>query len=224
MEVWDDFDSSKVEPGVYFVRKKHDQYIMRVVVPRTKQDREAYRLGQERDIITAVIDRTILPDQFADVRITSADSGGASFQPPIYQEDDALNMLVKTGIRLKDAPFEPYGKRMAAMAVDKYKGIEGTNMRNNARRSFRVNHTMSATKALQYSDTFEMQLAYIIADQPGAMHPMFPDDPGAALVIYPSGIPFKIDSTKLIDASELVRIGIADTKNIEESDKEDEDD
>lgn len=218
IDMIEDFHSDQLEPGIYFVRRHH-KYFMRMVLPRGK-DREQYKLGKERDVIAAVLDQTFIPDQFADVRITSADAGGDTFLPPLYQEDDALNLLVKTGIRLKDAPFEPYGKRMSAMAADKFKGIEGSNMRNNLRRSFRVNHTMSATKALQISDIWETQLAYLITDAPGAMHPMFPDEPGTILVVYPSGTPFEIDTDKLVDATELIQSGIADTMQMAQNDEE----
>ena len=215
----EDFRRDELEPGIYFVRRR-ESYFMRLVLPHNDKEREQYQLGKERDVVAAVIDSAYMPDQFADVRITSADAGGDSFLPPLYQEDDALNLLVKTGIRLKDAPFEPYGKRLAAAAVDKFKGVDGTNIRNNARRSFRLNHTMSATKALQYADAYEMRLAYVLADEPDAMHPMFPDDPGKLLVVYPNGIPFEIHQDDLVNADELIRIGIADTNQIRKMEEE----
>lgn len=219
----DEFKSWFRDPGIYFIRKPKGKYAMRVIPPNGVVEKEKYRLGQERNTIIGVLDHIIRPEDIMEVRITSADAGGDTFSPPLYQEDDALNLLIKTGIRLKAAPYEPYGKRMAALAVDKFKGVEGSNIKNNMRRALRMNHSMSATKALQCADTWQMEIAYVLRDQPGAMHPMFPDDPDAALIVYPNGISFKIDPAKLVDATELIQIGIADTNQITSNDSSDDD-
>lgn len=217
----DEFNSWFREPGIYFIRKPKGKYAMRLIRPKTIMEQEKYRLGQERNMVVGVLDHSIRPEDIMEVRITSADVGGDTFSPPLYQEDDALNLLIKTGIRLKAAPYEPYGRRMAALAVDKFKGVEGSNIRNNMRRALKLNHNMSATKALQCADTWQMEIAYIIKDQPGAMHPMFPDDPDAALIVYPGGIPFEIHPDKLIDAAGLIQVGIADTNQLNRNEEED---
>lgn len=209
--------SRNLEPGIYFVRRHSDQYFMRYVLPHGKKEQSYYKLGLEQNTAIAVVDRTISPEQFADVRITAADVGGESFQPPLFQEDDALNSIIKTGIRLKDAPYEPYGKRMAALAADKFNGIEGSNIKNNLRRAFRVNTTMSATKAYQIADTYQMELCYLLKDQPGAMHPMFPDKPDTILAVFPNGIPFEIDPVNIVDATDIIQTGIQDTKLLNQS-------
>ena len=146
-------------------------------------------------------------------------ANGESFLPPIYPDDDPLNTIMKIAIRKKDAPFEPYGKRLEALAVDRTKGVEGINIRNNLRRALKTNHTMSPSKALQISDTWQFQIAIIVADAPGAMHPMFSDGK-SALIIYPDGIPFDLKEMELINVDDLVTQGINDTIEEERIERE----
>ena len=123
----------------------------------------------------------------------------------MHIDDDPLNMLIKQGIRLKKAPFEPYAQRLRSLAVDKKKGVGGANMER----------ALSPTKALQFSDVWQMEPAFILRDVPGSMHPM--DIPrGKMLVIYPDGIPFKIEQENLIDIRDMVDDAIATTAREED--------
>lgn len=209
-----DFSFATLDVGIWYVKKGRDKYAMRIVRPRTKTEREIFRIGSERDIVTAVVGREFAPEQFADVTKYAADSGSDIFIPPLHADDDPLNMLVKSAIITKAAPFEPYGKRLEALAVEKKHGVEGVNIRNNAKRAIKLNTTMSPNKAKQYAETWQLELAFIIRDQPDAMHPMFEN--GEMLVIYPSGYPFNIDSDKLIDVSSMVQGLVVDSSSYEE--------
>lgn len=215
-----DFSFSTLDVGIWYVKKGYDKYAMRIVRPRTKTEREAYRIGQEKDIVTAVVGREFAPEQFADVTKYAADSGNDIFIPPLHSDDDPLNLLVKAAIITKAAPFEPYGKRLEALAVEKKHGVEGVNIRNNAKRAIKLNNTMSPNKAKQYAETWQLELAFIVRDQPDAMHPMFED--GEMLVIYPSGYPFKIEPDKLIDASNMIQELVADPSSHMPRDEDDE--
>ena len=123
------------------------------------------------------------------------------------------------GIRLKDAPFAPYGKRLKALAMNKASGIEGTNMMNNIKRGILINKAMSPSRAMACTDTWEMEMALVIRDKPGASNPMFED--GSMLVIYPNGEPYDIDPDKLIDSEELINEAILETNKNSNNNEED---
>lgn len=208
----DQFSFKEAEPGIWTYKKNKKLY-HRIVRPHGKKELEKYSSDRVLDIMVAVKNGQIPSDQFMDLRIGGADIGSDIYSPPLHIDDDALNLLIKTAIRLKSAPFEPYGKRMEAMVTKKYHGNEGINARNNFRRAMQLNRSMSPSKALQYSDVYQLELAYIIKDQDGAMHPMFDD--GEMMIIYPNGHEFPIDPTKLISASEYIDAGITETQQIE---------
>ena len=204
--------------GIYMKELKSGGYSMRIARPHTRKEAEEYSLDKARDIVAATIDHEYLPDQFMDVKVRLG-ANGESFLPPIYPDDDPLNTIMKIAIRKKDAPFEPYGKRLEALAVDKTKGVEGINIRNNLRRALKTNRTMSPSKASQIADTWQLQMAYVVMDAPGSMHPMFEDGQNA-LVIYPDGIPFDLKSINLINVDDLVTQGINDTLEEERIERE----
>lgn len=212
------FDPYQRQVGIYMRDLGNNRYVMKLVRPHNYREAEEYSLDKARDIVAATIDHEYLPDQFMDVKVRLG-ANGESFLPPIYPDDDPLNTIMKIAIRKKDAPFEPYGKRLEALAVDRTKGVEGINIRNNLRRALKTNHTMSPSKALQISDTWQFQIAIIVADAPGAMHPMFSDGK-SALIIYPDGIPFDLKEMELINVDDLVTQGINDTIEEERIERE----
>lgn len=212
------FDPYQRQVGIYMRDLGNNRYVMKLVRPHNYREAEEYSLDKARDIVAATIDHEYLPDQFMDVKVRLG-ANGESFLPPIYPDDDPLNTIMKVAIRKKDAPFEPYGKRLEALAVDRTKGVEGINIRNNLRRALKTNHTMSPSKALQISDTWQFQIAIIVADAPGAMHPMFTDGK-SALIIYPDGIPFDLKEMELINVDDLVTQGINDTIEEERIERE----
>lgn len=216
LESPDDFNSGKLDVGIWFVKKSKGRYAMRIVYPRSKTERESYSIDRERNVIAAVLDGQYANDQFIDIKTSAIDTGSDIFIPPLYQDDDPLNTLIKTAIRTKEAPFEPYGNRLEALAVEKKHGVEGVNIRNNAKRAIKLNRTMSPSKALQYADTWQLELAFIVKDHADAMHPMF--DSGEMLVIYPNGFAFPIEPDKLIDVSTMIQDGTYQT-----SDRNDDD-
>ena len=212
------FDPYQRQVGIYMRDLGNNRYVMKLARPHNYREAEEYSLDKARDIVAATIDHEYLPDQFMDVKVRLG-ANGESFLPPIYPDDDPLNTIMKIAIRKKDAPFEPYGKRLEALAVDRTKGVEGINIRNNLRRALKTNHTMSPSKALQISDTWQFQIAIIVADAPGAMHPMFSDGK-SALIIYPDGIPFDLKEMELINVDDLVTQGINDTIEEERIERE----
>ena len=212
------FDPYQRQVGIYMRDLGNNRYVMKIVRPHNYREAEEYSLDKARDIVAATIDHEYLPDQFMDVKVRLG-ANGESFLPPIYPDDDPLNTIMKVAIRKKDAPFEPYGKRLEALAVDRTKGVEGINIRNNLRRALKTNRTMSPSKALQISDTWQFQIAIIVADAPGAMHPMFSDGK-SALIIYPDGIPFDLKEMELINVDDLVTQGINDTIEEERIERE----
>lgn len=206
----DNFNFKTAKVGIWFKRLSHSEYKKIIVYPRTQKQAAEYRLGQEKDIIAAVLQNEFLPDQFADSDYAAADSGASVYMPPIHTDDDSLNMLMKIAIRQKAAPFEPYGRRLQAMAVDKRPGTERSNAKNNAKRGILKNKAMSMGKFAQYSDAWQLESAIVIRDLPHAMHPMHIPK-GKALVIYPGGLPFQINQEDLIDVTDMVAEAITDT-------------
>lgn len=201
----------EIKVGLYYVRVKQDQYAFRVVRPRSKRENIEYSAKKEVDLVSATLNHEISPDMFFDNKLSQSDIGVDVYHPPVREEDDPLNMLMKLAIRLKDAPFEPYAARMKSLAVDKKSNaVEGSNIINNNRRGLRTNRAMSPSKYMQYCDIWQFDTAFIIRDIPGAMHSMgLPE--GKMLVLYPGGIPFEINNDDLIDASDLIAQAIADT-------------
>ena len=189
---------------------------MKLIYPENKQEAEQYKLSKEKDMVAAIIGNDIDPNEFKELSVDA--SKGDSFIPPIKTNDDFLNKIIKMGIRLKDAPFAPYGKRLKALAINKSNGIEGTNMMNNIKRGILINHAMSPSRAIICADTWELDVAVIVRDRPGAANPMFED--GSMMVIYPNSEPFEIAQDLLINTDDMIHEAIVDTKH--EEDNEDE--
>ncbi|MCM1295185.1 MAG: hypothetical protein NC311_06560 [Muribaculaceae bacterium] len=208
----DDFNFKKAKIGIWFKQLSHSEYKKIIVYPRTPKQAAEYKLGTEKDIIAAVLQNEFLPDQFADSDYAAADSGASVYMPPIHTDDDSLNMLMKLAIREKGAPFEPYGRRLQAMAVDKRPGTERSNAKNNAKRGIMQNRAMSMGKFAQYSDAWQLESAIIVKDLPHAMHPMHIPK-GKMLVIYPGGLPFTINQENLIDVSDMIAEAISNGKD-----------
>lgn len=205
------FDQRICKVGIYMLKTK-DGYVRRLARPKTKQEKEQYSLSNAKNIAAAFVNHEYTPDQFMEIDMNIS-SGGKTFKPPIRDSDDMLNTAVKTAIRLKGAPFEPYGKRLEALAVDR-SNIEGVNIRNNAKRALFNNNTMSPTKALTYGDTWQFEIAIVIRDAPGAIHPMFKD--GTIMVMYPSGPEFELTPDKLVNMDEYINQAIRETSTEED--------
>lgn len=217
----DKFSYNTAKPGIWFKKVNHSEFKKIIIRPRTVKEAAEYRIGREKDIIAAVMQNEFLPDQFADTDYAAADSGATVYMPPIHTDDDSLNMLMKMAIRSKAAPFEPYGRRLQAMAVDKRPGTERSNAKNNAKRGILNNRAMSMGKFSQYSDAWQLESAIIIRDLPHAMHPMHIPK-GKSLVIFPSGLPFKINQEDLIDVSDMVSEAISDAGDASDDDEDTE--
>lgn len=188
--------------GIYKVKVHRDVYRIAISRPKTKTDKLMYNIDNVKNIASAVMNGEYSPDQFADLDINMS-GGGESFLPPLHSDDDIMNRIVKVGIRLKDTSFEPYGKRLeATAAIKKKKSNEAINLRNNAKRGIIKNRAMSSTKAMQYTEAFDMRFAIILQDVPGAPNPMF--NSGSSLIIYSTGNPFDIDYNKLITVQEVL--------------------
>ena len=208
------------ETGVYLKLMKDGSYKIRISYPKSKVEKEDHQLSRARDIMAAMASNEFIPDQFADLRV-NVNTAGESFMPPMHIDDDPLNKIAKLFIRMKDAPFDPYGKRMEALAVDRSRGsVEGTNTRNNGKRSIIKNRAMSASKFVSYGDVFEYKSAIILADTDNSMNPAC--DPGTALVIFPHG-PFDISKFNLVPIDDMVTDAINETNNSAEQNNDDVD-
>lgn len=204
------------KPGIYLKRDEYNRWHVKMIYPR-REEAQSYKPDKVKSMVSAIIGNDIEPDEFKELTVDV--SKGDSFMPPLRTNDDFLNKLVKMGIRLKDAPFAPYGKRLKALAMNKASGIEGTNMMNNIKRGILINKAMSPSRAMACTDTWEMEMALVIRDKPGASNPMFED--GSMLVIYPNGEPYYIDPDKLIDSEELINEAILETNKNSNNNEED---
>ena len=214
------WDRSKAKVGIYFIELSEGSYSLRIIRPKTPEQWKEYQLGNERDILAAVMGGSYAPDQFLDTLVKGA--SGDSFMPPLRSSDDFLNSIMKTAIRLKDAPFDQYKRRLEALAADKNKKSEGVNIANNSKRALINNDSLSASKFMTYADTWELEAAIVLKDLPDAANPMFQD--GTMLVIYPSGVPFEIPNDKLMDISDYIAENLDESSAIKPSDKESEED
>ena len=203
------------KPGIYLKRDEYNRWHVKMIYPR-REEAQSYKPDKVKSMVSAIIGNDIEPDEFKELTVDV--SKGDSFMPPLRTNDDFLNKLVKMGIRLKDAPFAPYGKRLKALAMNKASGIEGTNMMNNIKRGILINHAMSPSRAIICADTWELDVAVIVRDRPGAANPMFED--GSMMVIYPNSEPFEIAQDLLINTDDMIHEAIVDTKH--EEDNEDE--
>lgn len=195
---FDEIDRTIDPPGIYTLEKNKDRYI--VIYP-TGEQAGKYKPNRIVNLMEAVRESIITgKDQFIDMDDVIT-TGGDWFQPPIRDGDDALNVIIKAGIGLKQVPFAAYGPRMEREAIGSTGGMDGTNVRNNNKKALQTNGRMSATKACYFAKCFDLQMAIIIRDVPGAENPMFDD--GSAVVIYPEG-EFPIDPEKLIPISEIM--------------------
>lgn len=200
------FNQHQLKVGLYML-KTANGYVRRIVRPRTKQEKAMYGVDNAKNIAVAFVNHEYTPDQFMDIDMNSS-AGGKTFKPPIHASDDMLNTAVKVAIRLKDAPFEPYGKRLEALAVDR-SSIEGVNIKNNTKRAMINNRTMSPSKALTYGDTWQLEYAIVVRDAPGAIHPMFTD--GTILVMYPSGPAFELNPDKIVNMEDYINQAIRES-------------
>ena len=213
-ESWSAYDT----PGIYIRWSKNEEkWKIHVAYPRGKKQRDEYAIGRERNVVAAILNNEYKPDQFRDIKVDQ--TRGDAFMPPLRPEDDPLNKIMKSAIRKKQAPFEYYGKRLESLAVGT-KSIEGINIRNNAKRGILKNTAMSASKFVLYSNTWELQAAIVVRDDPNSKHPMFEN--GEMLVIYPNSEPFEINDENLIDIKDEVSQAIAET-NFTEEDIDDDD-
>lgn len=204
------WSSYQAPVGIYFKETKSGKYKMRIAYPHSKKERQEYSLDQEQSIMAGVINQSFALDQFTNIS-NNIGVDGEAFMPPMHVGDDFLNTILKTAIRLKEAPFEPYGKRLEALAVDRSKGVEGQNIRNNSKRAIINNEACSASKFRVYTDVWGLETAIIVRDAPDAMHRMFPDN--SALILYPNGVPFAIVPDILVSVSDYVSDGIANSNN-----------
>lgn len=217
-EKWNPYTN---EVGVYLKEMKDGSHQVRIAYPRTKQDKEEYRLGRERDVVAAVINNQFVPDQFADLHV-NVNTAGEAFMPPMHIDDDPLNKIAKAFIRRKGAPFDPYGKRLEVFAVDKSRGgVEGTNIRNNSKRSIINNKAMSSSKFVMYGDVWEYVSAIILTDAKNTMNPACED--GEAIVIFPHG-EFDIGSLTLTNVDAEINEAINETNSIKRNSNDDEED
>ena len=209
-EDMEDFDYNTAKPGIYLRRLKLTVFKRIIIRPRGA-DRENYDPSREQNVVLAMVNGDYSQDDFMDNDLRAQDIGKEIYLPPIYAADDPLNMLVKLAIRMKNAPFEPYGQRLKAMAVDTTSTSEKNNNVNNLKRRHRTSNTMSVYMAMTDTEIWELEPVFLVRNKPGAMHKLqgVPND--AILAVYPFGIPFEIDPSKIVDITDLVADAVAQT-------------
>ena len=123
----EEFDYNSAKPGIYLKRIKGDNYKRIIIIPKGQKEREEYSIDRVKDIVAAMLDYEYVENQFMDNDLKMSDIGRELYQPPIYAGDDPINMITKLCIRLKNAPFEPYGKRLESLAIDRKNPNEKNN-------------------------------------------------------------------------------------------------
>ncbi|MDE6041146.1 MAG: hypothetical protein K2F99_06160 [Muribaculaceae bacterium] len=93
------------QPGIYFLRVKHDKYKEFLIRPRNVDEAIEYSPKKEADMVFAIISGDYVPNDFSDSQLNLADIGTDVYLPPIHVDDDPLNMILKLAIRLKGASF-----------------------------------------------------------------------------------------------------------------------
>ena len=207
--IWDnneEWNSNNTKVGVYVIKKK-GQYKYRLRRPNNKDEANTYAEARAKNAAAAVLNREYPTEKFTNI-IQSVGMDGKAFMPPVRQDDDALNSLIKTAMRLKAAPFSPYGKMLETYATST-NPAEGANRKNNSKRSLYKNDTMSMNKAVMYANIWGLDVALIIKDAPDTLYPMFED--GTQLIYFPTGHEFKLDLSRLKPAKTYIQ------KAIEES-------
>ena len=212
--VIDEFDPNEMKVGIYYF-KKNGRYIMKIIFPRNLDEKKEYSADKAEDIVAATLNNQYTSDDFSDDTFNATDIGSGPFMPPIHDDDDMLNLALKMAIRTKGAPFEPYGKRIEMLAVDKTSGTSKSNTKGNLKRGFQMNRAMSPKKAKEVADAWQINMAIVMKDMPGAMHKMEGLEKDQVYVYYPLGIPFDINNDKMVNISEMV------TKALEETSEED---
>lgn len=220
--IWNDkkeWSTSNTKVGVYVIDQGKDVWTYRLRRPATKEEAKAYALSNAKVAAVAVLNNEYSADKFTNV-IQSVGLNGKAFKPPVRVDDDALNAIVKTAIRLKNAPFGPYGK-MLETYTSSTNPAEGPNRRNNSKRGLYKNNTLSMNKAQMYTDIWDIDMAIVIKDADGALYKMFDD--GSQILYYPFGKEFDLDPSKFIDGSELISKAIEESAESIDSDDEEED-
>lgn len=214
--ITDDMLESDLSIGIWFKRIARNKWREIIIRPKTPKEKEDYSSGREFNLMAAILDGEISPDDYIDNQLTPSDIGSDVYMPPIHAEDDALSMILKLAIRLKGASFAPYGKRLEAFAADSSDSSGKANAKNNTRRALDKNNTTSSNKFCFYANTWQVEPAIVLRDMPGAMHPMHIPE-GKMLVIYPTGMPYPISSEDLLDITDMVADAIYNSDNGQDS-------
>lgn len=209
-------DNTKV--GIYAIKRRKNDYYIRLRRPKTKEETQVYTVERARNAAAAVLNREYPTDKFTNI-IQSVGLDGKAFMPPVRSDDDALNALIKTAMRLKAAPFSPYGKMLETYSVST-NPAEGANRKNNSKRSLYKNDTMSMNKAIMYANIWGLDMALVIKDAPDALYPMFEE--GTQLVYYPTGHEFKLDVKNMKPAKDYIEQAIEESaESVDEDEMED---
>lgn len=212
-------DNTKV--GLYIIETNtpHMKYRIRLRRPKTKEEAQIYLESRAKNTAAAVLNREYSADKFTNI-IQSVGMDGKAFKPPVRTEDDALNALIKTAMRLKGAPFSPYGRMLETYSTSS-NPAEGANRKNNSKRSLYKNDTMSMNKAVMYATIWGFDVAIVIRDAPDALYPMFED--GTQLVYFPTGHEFDLDINKLKPAKSFIEKAIEESaeSSLDEEPEED---
>lgn len=195
---WNEYNT---EVGIYIIKRTGKIRIRR---PRNKEEKKKFSLDAEINIAAGIMNHQFNPEDFTNVS-GSIGMDGKAFKPPLRPGDDALNTLVKTVIRLKNAPFEPYGKLLENYTSGSNPS-EGMNRRNNSKRGIWSNSAMSSNKADMYLDIWGADYAILVKDVDNTIYPMFED--GTILTYFPNGRKFTIDPDKLVDADLYIKEGL----------------
>ncbi len=202
--------NADLDVGIYTYESKSGDTKLYIKYPKNKKENSEYRHTKERNVLAGIVDGEYKPDDFVNIGLT-LESGNA-YKPPLHRDDCPMNTLVKVALRLKEAPWELYSRRLKSLAVNA-RSTDGANIANNTRRALSMNRAMSSNQAVKITDISDLEMAFIIRDAPDASFPMFSD--GEMLLIFPNGKEFKIDPDKLINIGSYVKEGLVDDQDDE---------
>lgn len=210
----DGFSRNTSAVGIWLRRIGHGRYEMVYVNPRSKKEQALYSPKNEQRLLAGLLEGDY-NDSLIDIGPgTPMYNGDDAYMPPIHADDNALHKLMKIAIRKVGMPLSAYRKRIVALSNPGNKS-GATSVIGNLTRRHRNDRAMSADKFQHDATAWGMRWAVILMSEPGCDAPMdLPEN--SALVVYPNGVPFDINSLNLIDIGPMVAKAVAeetDTSN-----------
>lgn len=210
----DGFSRNTSDVGIWLRRIGHGIYEMVYVNPRSKKEQALYSAKNEQRLLAGLLEGDYNDSLLEIGPGTPLYNGGDAYMPPIHADDNSLHKLMKIAIRKVNMPLSAYRKRIVALSNPGNKS-GGTSIIGNLTRRHKNDRAMSADKFQHDATAWGMRWAVVLQSEPDCEAPMnIPDN--SALVVYPNGTPFDINSLNLIDIAPMVSQAVAeetDTSN-----------